>query len=84
MTAAQLAEQIPADDRTIFRYEATGKITSDAMARIVQVLRSNELRESYCRECPVRNVRFKAIKKRPRFKQGMSKIATLLYHGLVR
>ena len=67
MTVAQLAELVPADDRTIFRYESSGNIKPDVLARLVQVFKSKELAESYCRECPVRNVRFKHQKKKPRW-----------------
>jgi predicted transcriptional regulator len=82
MTVAQLAELVPADDRTIFRYESSGQIRPDVLARLVEIFKSNALRESYCKECPVKKVRFK--KETPRIKQGIRKIAISLYHILGR
>ena len=59
MTVRELAELVPADDRTIFRYEAEGRIRPDVLARLAQIFRSKDLTECYCRECPVKNVKFK-------------------------
>jgi len=59
MTVSELAELVPVDDRTIFRYEAEGKIRPDVLARLVQIFKSKDLKECYCRECPVRKVNFK-------------------------
>jgi predicted transcriptional regulator len=59
MTVRELAELVPADDRTIFRYEAEGRIRPDVLARLAQIFKSKDLTECYCRECPVKKVKFK-------------------------
>jgi predicted transcriptional regulator len=60
----QLATLMPADIRTIYRYQA-GQVNPDIVARLAQVIKSKRIAEIFCTECPVRNVRFK--KKRPPF-----------------
>jgi len=60
MTVGVLADLVPADDRTIFRYEADGNIRPDVLARLAQVLKSKRLADCYCQECPVKKVRLKA------------------------
>lgn len=60
----ELAELIPADLRTVYRYEASKGIRPDTLARLAQVLKSRQLAESYCDQCPVRNMKFKKKKGR--------------------
>lgn len=60
----ELAELLPADLRTVYRYEASKGIRPDTLARLAQVLKSRQLAESYCDQCPARNVKFKKKKGR--------------------
>lgn len=53
LTVEQLAGMVPADDRTIFRYEATGKIRPDVLVRLAAVMKAPFLLTRYCAECPV-------------------------------
>ena len=73
----ELAELLPADLRTVYRYEASKGIRPDILARLAQVLKSRQLAESYCDQCPVRNVKFKK-KKGPDNRRTLS-IKNLLF-----
>ena len=73
----ELAELLPADLRTVYRYEASKGIRPDTLARLAQVLKSRQLAESYCDQCPVRNVKFKK-KKGPDNRRTLS-IKNLLF-----
>lgn len=77
MTVRELAELVPADDRTIFRYQAEGKIKPDVLARLAEIFKSKELVENYCRECPVKNVKLKAGRL-PWWRQQIEKIRIAL------
>lgn len=73
----ELAELLPADLRTVYRYEASQGIRPDTLARLAQVLKSRRLADSYCGQCPVRNVKFKK-KKGPDNRRTLS-IKNLLF-----
>lgn len=56
-TALQLAQELPADHTTIFRYEAQGNVRPDTMVRITEVLKEPKLLLQYCKQCPVGRAR---------------------------
>jgi len=66
LTAMQLAEELPADHTTVFRYEKKGKVKPDTMVRISEVLREPQLLPKYCSGCPVGQARKKYNLKRER------------------
>ena len=60
MTVEYVAREIPANPRTVFRYEEGKHVGPDIIARLAEIFRDKELIENYCRNCPARKTPKKA------------------------
>lgn len=56
-TANEVAQELPADMTTVFRYEANGNVRPDTMTRLCEVLSEPNLLVTYCGQCPVGQAR---------------------------
>lgn len=76
MTVEYVAREIPANPRTVFRYEEGKHVGPDIIARLAEIFRDKELIENYCRDCPARKVR---LKKKSRLGRGKTIFSWFLF-----